>query len=344
MIVGSHSEFRCADGVLVTGANGFIGSNLCRHLLAHGYEVVALVRPSGDRRFLADRPDLRIVEGDITDRASLERAMKGIEVVHHVAGHASDWGSWPAFRAANVEGVRNVLEAARTAGVRRVVHLSSVSVYGFPGGVDLTEDTPFVPRPHDRYIATKVEGERLAMGGNGHGIEVTAVRPGGVYGANDRTTTAKLAPALESGRFGFVDGGRHVMAPCHVDNLADMMRLAGGSPAAPGEAFNAMDAGRVTWRQFIGWMCEDLGCPLPRLSLPGPLVWPLAVAMEGVGKAVGMRESPPLNTYRLRAVMRDSHYSTAKAGRLLGWRPAVSTRDGVADAVAWYRDRGAGER
>ncbi|MCC7414249.1 MAG: NAD-dependent epimerase/dehydratase family protein [Gammaproteobacteria bacterium] len=329
--------------VLVTGANGFIGGNLCRHLAAAGDEVTALVRPSGDRRSLADLPAVRVASGDITARASLAGALAGAEIVYHAAGYVSDWGPWRAFCAGNVEGVRNVIEAARAAGVRRVVHVSTVSCYGFSGGVDIGEDTPFTPRPRDRYITSKAAGERLALGYNGDGIEVTAIRPGTVYGPHDRTTTVKLAEALEAGRFGYVDGGRHLMAPCHVDNLVTMLRGAGESPAAPGEAFNAVDDGRVTWREFIGWMCADLGCPEPWLSLPHVVLWPVAVLAETGGRALGLRESPLLNTYRLRAVMKDTHYSTAKAARLLGWRPSLATREGVARAIAWYRSANKGK-
>jgi len=323
--------------VLVSGANGFIGSNLCRHLIARGDEVIGLVRPTGDRRFLSGLAGLHIVEGDMTGRAALDAAMAGVAVVYHVAGYSSDWGPWKAFRAGNIDGLRNVIEVARKAGVRRVVHVSSVSVYGFPGGVDMTEETHFMARPRDRYITTKAEGERLALSYNGQGIEVTAIRPGGVYGPFDRTTTARLAPALLSGQFGHVDGGRHLMAPCYVDNLTAMMRLAGDNAAAPGEAFNAVDEGRVTWRQFIEWMCADLGCRVPRLSVPHAVVWPVAALMEGFGKAARMKESPLINTYRIRAVMKDSHYSTEKARRLLGWQPTVATREGVSRTIAWYR-------
>jgi len=325
--------------ILVTGANGFVGSNLCRHLLEHGYRVRGLVRPGGERRFIAGLPGLSLFSGDILEPGSLAPAMRGVDVVCHVAGRSADWGPWQAFRAANVDGVARVLSAARGHGVRRLVHVSSVSVYGFPGGVDLDEDTPFVARPTDRYVTTKADGERLALAADGDGIEVTVIRPGGILGPNDRTTTLKLAPALQAGRFAWVDGGRHRMAPLYIDNLSDMIRLAAGSPEAPGEAFNAVDDGHTSWREFIEWMCADLDCKPPRLSLPRQLAWPLAVCVDTCGRALRLRESPPINRYRLRAVMNDSHYANTKAKRRLGWQPSVSTREGVARAVRWYLDQ-----
>lgn len=323
--------------VLVTGANGFIGSNLCAHLIRHGYSVAGLVRRTSDLSFLAQLEPLDVLEGDITEAESLKSAMKNISIVYHVAGYSSDWGPWKVFRAGNVEGVRNVMEAARQQGVRRVVHISSVSVYGFPGAAGLTEDTQFTPRPGDRYITTKAEGERLALGYHGQGIEVSVIRPAGVFGPNDRTTTLQLAPALLGGKFGYVDGGRHLMAPVYVDNLVELIRLAGEHGKAPGQAFNAMDDGRITWRQFIEWMCEELGCAKPRLSVPGGLIWPVAAAVEAAAKVAGKKTSPLINKYRIRAVMRDSHYSTAKARALLGYRPAVTTREGLRRTAAWYR-------
>jgi nucleoside-diphosphate-sugar epimerase len=218
--------------VLVTGANGFIGSNLCA-CLAHrpGIEPTALVRPASDRSFLSGLHGVPVLVGDITQPETLVPAFEGAGIVYHVAGFAADWGPWQAFRAANVMGVRNVLEAARRHRLRRVVHISSVSVYGFPGRADIDEATAFTPRPTDRYITTKAEGDRLAMSHHGDGLEVVVVRPAAVYGANDRTTTMQLVPALLKGRFGFVDGGIHLMAPLYIDNLTQLIALAGEVPA-----------------------------------------------------------------------------------------------------------------
>lgn len=323
--------------VLVTGANGFVGSNLCAALLRDGVDTRGLVRKSSDQSFIAPLRDLEVVTGDITDRHSLDAAMAGIEIVYHVAALTSDWGPWEEFRRINVEGVRNVMEAARAHGVRRVVHISSISVYGFPGRVDIPEDAAFVPRPGDPYITTKAEGERLALGYHGDGLEVTAIRPGGVFGPNDRTTTLRLAPELLRGKLPFVDGGRHRTAPVYVDNLVQLIRLAGDSGRAGGQVYNAVDDGEVTWREFFTWLCQDLGCAPPTRSFPAALAWPAAILIEAAAKLAGRKESPPINKYRVRAVMADNHYSPDKAKRELGYRPEISTREGLRRTAAWYR-------
>lgn len=322
---------------MVTGANGFIGSKLCQHLIQTGVPTVALVRPSGNLDFIEDLEGLDIIKGELTDRAYLDAAMDGVSIVYHVAGYASDWGPWHRFREANVECVRNVMESARATGVKRVVHISSVSVYGFPGKTGITEDDPFVARPGDRYVTTKAEGEKLALGYHGDGLEVTVIRPSGVYGPNDRTTTLQMAPVMTAGKFGYVDGGRHVMAPVYIDNLIQMIMLAGASDNAPGQAFNAVDDGLVTWRDYAEWMCEDLGCAKPKISAPRQIVWPLAVMLENIAKLLGRKTSPMINKYRIRAVMADAHYSTEKAKRELGYSPRVSTRDGIRETIEWYR-------
>jgi nucleoside-diphosphate-sugar epimerase len=249
---------------------------------------------------------------------------------------AADWGPWEVFRKVNVAGVQNVMETALQHGIRRVVHISSVSVYGFPGGTDIDENSPRVPRADNPYITTKAEGETLALSYQSDRLAVTAIRPAGVYGPNDRTTTVQLAPALLSRQFGYVDGGRYIMAPIYIDNLVEMMRLAAQSDNAPGQAYNAMDDGRVTWKEYAEWMCEDLDCKNPWLSVPRQVAWPLATVIEKTAKLFNKKESPMINKYRIRAVMQDNHYSNQKAKSELGYHPAVSTRDGIRKAIQWY--------
>jgi len=322
--------------VMVTGANGFIGSNLCDSLIQSGLSVIGLVRGSSDLTFLKNLPTLQIIKGDITQKETIKAAMKDISIVYHAAGYSSDWGPWQTFRSVNVEGVRNVMDTALQCGVKRVVHISSVSVYGFPGGVNMDENTPLVPRPDDAYITTKTEGEKLALSYQSNKLEVTVLRPAGVYGPNDRTTTLQLVPALLSRRFGYVDGGKHIMGPVYIDNLVQALRLAAESDRAPGQVYNVVDDGTVTWKKYVEWMCEDLNCRSPWLTVPRWIAWPLAIAFDNTAKFLQKKESPMINKYRIRVVMAGNHYSAEKAKRELGYRPEVSTREGIKRTIQWY--------
>ncbi|UCH21461.1 MAG: NAD-dependent epimerase/dehydratase family protein [Deltaproteobacteria bacterium] len=324
--------------VLVTGANGFVGSNLCKSLIQSGQTVVGLVRESSDLKFLEDLSALHIIKGDITEKDSLIAGMKDVAVVYHAAGYVSDWGFWENFRKANVEGVRNVMEAALHCSVNRVVHISSVSVYGLPGGVDIDENAPLVSRPDDPYITTKTEGEKLALSYNSDRLSVTVIRPAGVYGPNDRITTLQLVPAILNRQFGYVDGGKHILAPVYIDNLVQMIILAGESEKAANQIYNAVDDDKITWKQYIEWMCEDLNCKTPWLSTPRWIAWPLAVLIDNFAKLLNKKESPMINIYRVRVVMNDNHYSTEKAKKELGYCPEVSTREGIKRTVQWYLD------
>jgi dihydroflavonol-4-reductase len=138
----------------VTGANGFVGSKLCEALADRGDATTGVVRTTSDLQFLTPIRRVTVRHGDLTDRDSLLGAFRDVEVVFHVAALASDWGDWDVFRRVNVDGVRNVMECALASGVRRVVHVSSVSVYGFPGRTNVPEDAGFISRPEDPYITT----------------------------------------------------------------------------------------------------------------------------------------------------------------------------------------------
>jgi len=322
----------------ITGANGFVGSNLCSHLLASGCDVHGLVRPGSDRRFVSTLRELRLHEGELGDRTSLERAFAGAALVFHVAARTADWGPWSEFEATNIAGVTNVMEAARACGVRRVVHFSSVSVYGFPGVADVTENHPWRQLPEDRYVTSKQRGEVAALGFHGRGIEVAALRPGGLYGPNDHVTSLRLFDALERRRMPYVDGGRHLMAPAYIDNLLQAAVLAATRAEAAGRVYNVTDDGHTTWRQYLEWTCAELGCAAPRQSLPSAVAWPLAAGVESTWEFLRLSREPPLTRYRARAVMADSHYSSARAKRELGYAPAVTTREGLRHTVAWYRD------
>jgi nucleoside-diphosphate-sugar epimerase len=235
--------------VLVTGATGFIGGRLVEVLAGSGtVRVRALVRDLSRLARLA-RFDVEVARGDVTDRAAVDAAVAGCDVVVHCA-YGSDGGARRQERV-NVDGTRNVIVAAAAAGAARIVHVSTVSVYGVVGEGVLDESLPRRPLA-DVYSRTKAEGERVAQALAVRGAPVTIVQPTVVYGPWATAWTVNVLAQLTSHRVMLVDGGRGICNPLYVDDLVDGLLLAATGPRAVGETFLLSGPESVTWRQFYG--------------------------------------------------------------------------------------------
>jgi len=324
--------------LLITGVNGFIGSHVAVRLLACGHRVRGLVRSTSDLRFIR-RLDVDLRPGDVTDRDSLARAADGVDVVVHVAGLASDWGPYERFHRVNVLGTRCVAETAHTAGVRRLVHISTTALHGFSGFRDADETYP-MPETGFPYCETKKVAERWLSGYmRSTPMEITVIRPGNVYGPRDHTFVGKYLDALRDGRIAYVDGGTHWTCPTYVENLAEAIRLACFDPAAAGEAFIVTDGLAIDWRTFTEKLAGELGVPGPGRSVPYWMAYTAAAAMEAAWRLVGSAAPPLLTRYRISNGGRDYHFSTEKARRVLRYEPPVGLDEAVRRTVNWYRQR-----
>jgi len=236
--------------VLVTGAGGFIGGRLVERLVLEcGAEVRALSRRVAGAVRLARFP-VSIVRGDVTDRRDVEAAAEGCDVVFHCAYGTS--GSQRLRGKVNRLGTRNVLEAAGRAGASRVVHLSTLMVYGETGDGDLTEEAPR-RRLGNVYADSKRLAERsaLEMARSGR-VPATVLQPTAVYGPYGGVWTERVLTALRTGRVILVDGGRGLANHVYVDDLVSAMLLAAVEPAAVGEAFLVSSAEPATWKELYG--------------------------------------------------------------------------------------------
>lgn len=324
--------------LLITGAAGFIGSHVAAMAKTAGHRVRGLVRRSTGQTSLLDAGiELRV--GDITDRESVARAAEGADIVVHVAGLVSDWGPYERFFSVNVTGTRNVAEASHAAGVRRLVHISTTAIHGFTGFRDADETHP-TPRTVFPYCETKRMAEEWLFGYRpSPPMEITAIRPGNVFGPGDRLFTGKYLDALESGKIAYIDGGSHWTCPTYVENLADGILRACFEPAVAGEAFLITDGLAIDWRTFTGMLARGLGVPEPARSVPYRLAYPAAALMEAAWRLF-RRPTPPLLTrYRISNGGRDYHFSIAKAKRVLRYTPAVGIDEAIRRTIAWYRHR-----
>jgi nucleoside-diphosphate-sugar epimerase len=326
-----------ARTVFVTGASGFTGGALCRQLVARGYTVHALVRPTS--KGTAELKDLgvRLFEGDIRDPRSLDAAIAGTSVAFHIAA---------AFREArlsdqqyydvNVTGTRNVLEAAAKAGVRRFVHCSTIGVHGDTGKTPANEDSPYAPPDH--YCRTKLEGELLARESFTRlGLEGVVFRPLGIYGPGDERFL-KLFRGLKRGRFVMIGDGSTLYHMSYIDDLCNGIILCAERPEAVGNVFILGGDHHTTLNELVAAVSAAVGSLGPRVRVP---MWPVMTAArlcEAVCRPLGIE--PPLYPRRVEFFSKDRAADISRAKRLLGYSPQVSLEEGVRRTAEWYARHG----
>lgn len=323
--------------VLVTGATGFIGGRLAERLAQEtGARVRALARTPGKAAPLA-AVGCEVVEGDLTDAASLERATAGCAVVFHAAAVVSERAEHAAVWAANVTGTARLVDAARAAGVARFVHVSSCAVYGSRQAFDIDETTP-MRTGHTRYADSKIGAEEVIWQAfQQHGLPVTVARPSQVYGLGSPQFTLRPLAMIRKRRMVLIDGGRHLCKPIYIDNLVDGLILGATADAAVGEAFNFTDGAPVPWRDFFGAYATMAGAPqLPSISYPA--AWIAALLFEGYARLRGTEAS--FNRAVVRSLRSNNSFSIEKALRLLGWQPRVDLAEGMGRTEAWLRAHG----
>ncbi len=322
------------EKVLVTGANGFIGSNLCGRLLAEGFEVHVLVRKSSDLQFIDGLP-LKLFYGDITLPETLKQAMEGVRKVFHVAGLAADYGPFSLFYKINFQGTKNVAMVAEKAGIERFIYVSTVAFHGF-GKQKVKEDDPpaknLIP-----YAQTKLLAEQWLWDfAKSSPMEITAVRPGNVFGINDRTFLFKYIDALLKGKFAEINHGKSKTCPVYVENLVDIMMLIATEPGAVGNAYLATDGLDICWHEFNEALAKQLGVPLPKRSLPYGLAIAVAKSYYSVHRLLGFKSEPFLTPYRINNGGRDYHFSIQKLKDHFGYSPAINLEEGLRRTVESY--------
>jgi dihydroflavonol-4-reductase len=323
--------------VLVTGANGFVGGAVARALVRAGVTVRVLARSKADARSLAELP-VEWVEGDLLDPASLQAALAGCHQLYHVAAYYALWAKDPAiFYDVNVTGTRNVLTAARSAGIERTVYCSTIGAIGLPQGGGLgTEDTPVsLDQMAGHYKRSKFLAEQEALRFAKEGLPVVIVNPSAPVGAGDvkPTPTGQVIVDFMRGRMpAYIDTGMNIV---DVDDVAAGHLL-------------AMEKGRQGERYILG--CRNLmlkevfdilskltGVKAPSLRLPRSLILPLAHMNQWIAQLTGQPPRIPLDGVRMAKYR--MHYDCSKALRELGM-PQTPPETALEKAVRWFRSHG----
>ena len=322
--------------MLVTGATGFTGGHLARTLAGRGYDVVALVR-DGNRAAPLREAGITVVPGDIRDRAAVARAAAGAEVIYNIAALYRQAGlAAGEYRAVNAEAPGTIVRAAREAGVRRVVHCSTVGVHGDIERPPANEDAPL--RPGDVYQVTKLEGERIAREAAAEtGTDLVIARPTGIYGPGDRRLL-KLFRGVATRRFVVLGNGRIFYHLTYIDDLVEGLRLCGEVPGAVGRTYILAGGEVTTLNELVARIAAVAGVAPPRLRLPVWPFWLAGAACEAL--CAPLKIEPPIYRRRVDFFTKSRAFDITRARRELGYSPGVSLREGIERTLRWYKEAG----
>ncbi len=321
---------------LVTGGTGFVGRYLVRELASRGVECRVLVRPTSDRRGLADVGGVEYHEGDILRPETLAGVADGVRHVYHLAaeGHVSavSKAAFRKFVEVNVEGTRNLLSACSGCGVETFVHFSSTAAMGLITEPLVSEATE--PRPRTPYQRSKLESERIAFEtGRALGVSVVALRPCMVYGVNGRGEFFKMCRLMRKGLFPRVGFGRNLTPLVHVRDVVRGAALAAEN-GRPGEVYLIASERSIELAELRRFAMEAWGV---RRWYPYVPVWFMhAVAWCCEATARVMGGAPIVTRRNVASTVWDREFSIEKAMRELGYEPAVSFREGILETVRWF--------
>lgn len=315
--------------VLITGATGFLGSRLVSALAARGDSVRALCRGTGKENRLQEA-NVDILRGDLNDRESLRRAIAGADVVCHAAAAMS--GSWREYAETTVRGTEWMLELSQEAGVKRFVHISSVTVYrtgGLGKGSLIDETCPQDPDPERRgpYAHSKIAAEKQAYRYLQQGLPVVVIRPGIIYGPGGRVMHPNVGFFLTKKLFLLVGGGDNPLPLTYVDNAVDGILLAISADKAVGQIYNLVDGDAINQKEFLDRYRAAADGRFVTLSLPLPLLIAGATMARRLNR-FGI-SSIVTTDYGFKAQYANIRFDAAKARRELGWQPRITMEEGL---------------
>jgi nucleoside-diphosphate-sugar epimerase len=309
----------------VTGGSGFLGRHLIRGLARQGVTVRALAR-SRSASAAVEALGAKSIGGDLDDLSAMEAGMRGVDVVFHAAAFAKQHGTRQEFFHANVTGTEHVLSTARSAGVRRLVHIGTEAVLasGKPI-VGADENLPRARHPAGLYPLTKGLAEARVLAANSPELQTVVVRPRLIWGPDDTSVLAELVETVRSGRFAWIAGGHYLTSTCHVDNVVEGAILA-ATRGRPGEIYFLTDGEPVEFRSFIGALLRTQGVDPGTREVPRWLVRLLAAL-------TGWMRTPPITKTAVALAGVEVTVRDHKARRELGY-VGQTTREAGLRALA----------
>lgn len=323
--------------ILVTGGTGFTGSALTLRLLEEGHDVRILDYQEGIRDAALRRAGAEIMYGSVDDGSAVRSAMEGCEFVFHLAAAFREVNKPKSFYwNVNVGGTRNVMEAAKGCGVKKVIYCSTQGVHGHISDPPGDEDSPI--NPTDYYQQTKYEGEVVVQEFIDEGMNATILRPTAIYGPGDPGRFLMIYRFVKKGWFPMLGNGHGYYHTVYIDNMVDAFLLVMDLDRGRGETYIIADEECVTNKELVKRVARTMEKKIKFVHLPLFPVLLAAHACEKLCKPFGI--TPPLFPRRVDFYREMRAFSIEKAQRELGYHPRVDVDEGLRTTTEWYFDEG----
>jgi len=312
--------------IFVTGASGFVGGAATQALGLAGHTVRAMSRSAKSDPVIAERGGTP-VRCDLEDVTAAH--LGDAEAIVHCAAFVEQWGPVEAWKRFNIDGTARMLAAAREAGAKRFIHISTESVLGrrqHLRGVD--ETYPRAPNSPYPYSWTKARAEELVEAANAPEFQTIILRPRFIWGPGDTTLLPVIEHMAKSGQWQWIDNGRAKTSTTHIANLVHAIELA-LTKGNGGQAYFILDDGVRTMKEIISAIAATRGITLPEKSVPSWAADTLAAVAEGAWRAFNLKGEPPVTRFGAMIMSRDSVLIDAKARRDMGYAPVISVEEGL---------------
>ncbi|MFF2155340.1 NAD-dependent epimerase/dehydratase family protein [Paenibacillus chitinolyticus] len=324
---------------LVTGATGFLGGNLIRRLLEEGYEVTAVGRnPEAGKRLTQEGAGF--VRMDLASD-DMPEAVRGHELVFHCGAMSSPWGAYRDFYTSNVVGTRQIIRGCMKHGVRRLVNVSTPSIYfDYRDRLGISEEEPLPGRGVNAYAQTKRQAESELDAAHKAGLPVITIRPRGLFGPGDTAIFPRLLRANEEKFVPIFGGGRAFMDVTYVDNVTEaLLCCARADKACDGQKYNITNGEPVYVYELLAELFRLLEVPFRARKVPYPAAYGAAAAMEAFAALPFARKEPMLTRYTVALLAFSQTLDISKAERELGYKPRISVAEGIRRFSLWWREQ-----